>query len=85
MKVTSVMGLAVLGLMAGAVGASEMQGQEGKPDFDKLDTDRDGALSAFEVQSDMKLLERFTELDKNGDGKARDPSFEEGIRHSLLQ
>jgi len=75
MKAMSVMGLAVLGLMAGAVGASEMQGKEGKSDFDKLDTDRDGSLSAFEVQADMKLLERFTELDKNGDGKLSKEEF----------
>ena len=32
-----------------------------------------------------KLRALHAKFDKNGDGKARDPSFEEGIRHSLLQ
>ncbi|MEM8817276.1 MAG: calmodulin [Pseudomonadota bacterium] len=63
MKILSVV---ILGLAASTAWAAEEDG--GKSSFDKLDTDRDGVLSAFEAQADTKLLERFTELDANGDG-----------------
>ena len=37
--------------------------------FQKLDTNRDGALSKIEVSSDRMLQSRFDTADKNADGK----------------
>lgn len=77
-----IVALALMGVVMGATGIAhaEMQhgqhGQHGAKMFEKIDTDKDGAISKAESQAFHEA--RFAEMDANKDGKV---TKEEGKAH----
>ena len=64
-----------LGMSLATLGVAHAQ--DAPPMFDKLDTDKDGYLSIYEAESNMSLLEQFSQLDQNGDGRLNREEFAE--------
>lgn len=56
--------------------AMDDEAEPAKPDFNALDKDKDGALSASEIPAEQPLADAFTDVDSDGDGKLSKDEFD---------
>ncbi len=67
------MSVIAVGLSLASVGVA--QTEDNPPLFDKLDADNDGQINIYEAEVYKPLLDQFSQLDKDGDGRLSRQEF----------